>query len=446
MAANVARHPLRRDSSPQQLALTFKQPRLPAEVPTQSTPLLTLPHEILVAVLEHLCKSGAGAAAFTLASLQSIAFLSRCCFHLYHEVRAFRPPCSVASGSVIQNDKQWLKMNTFHDFPGCKRIPLFTKGSPTGELRIFCDCIQDRVNNSCFAGTYGALRIFFWPYERYPQVDQRSLRGEVLILELSVFNLLKLLNTSCKESIEPSAVKGSLCGTQLDESYPEYLKADVFLHSPCSKRGNVHDWQLTLKTSREDVYGEFSRPYHINDVDVDYLRDLFNSQLPPRVARCRYGETSIEAFLPARGYGSHGGDVSPQNVLADDRRRSSAQRADRSSHRLIEQLNSLTGAGRIKENGALGEQFRAIQDAEQSFVENPHCDIDDQIARDGEESDDDQDDDDDTSDGEYVDSDDSDDSGDSGDSGDDDDAEKASSDDDDAEASSDDAESSSDEI
>lgn len=385
MASAVARFPLRDTKRVQHLALTYRPPREPDQVPIQNSMLMLLPQEVLLVVFLQLVAVGSGAAGFTLAALHSLALLSRTCFHLRHSVRALRLPFDAVDGNIKRLDDQWCKVDKSF-FKNAKQIELIRNESREGRvvygtIYIVRDCIEDRFGDDCLEGMLGAPRIFLTLVHRHPLPE---LYEDEMIpaVELSLSDGLKYFNTSCKESEVPQGNDGSLWGLVLDDEYEcstRYCKTDVYVHSPHKCKRHVQQkWSISIHIESEAIHGLHIRQLEINHSNVGMLQDLFNSQLAPNVARCRYGKGAGSALLPV--HVSSGGDVSPQNVMDDGQRRSSAARADRVAKKVSNQLISLTRSGRILPDGALAHEFETIEDAQ-----NKGGYVDDQIARGDEE-------------------------------------------------------------
>jgi len=395
MASAVARFPLRDPKRQQQLALTYiAPPRHPDVVPLQNSRLILLPQEVLLVILLQLVSSGSGAARFTLAALHSLALLSRTCFHLLHAVRALRLPFDTVCGSIKRMDDQWYKVEKSF-FEHAKQIVLVRTEAEggnvvaVGSIYIVRDCIEDRSGNDCLEGMLGAPRIFL------NIAEDLHARDTFHVVELSLSDGLKYFNTSCKESQIPQGKDGSLWGVVLDDEYenPTNSCTEVFIHSPHKfKRLSYNRWSISIQTESDYVAGLHIRRLEMMDTELEFLQDFFNSKLTPNLARCLFGKGADSALLPV--HVSSAGDVSPQNVIQDGKRRTSAARADRVANKVCNQLISLTRNGRILPDGALSVQFQTIENEQ-----NRGKYVDDQIARDGEDGEEEESDD---EDGEYV--------------------------------------------
>jgi hypothetical protein len=375
MASAVARFPLRDNKRDQHLALTYRHPRAPDAVPLQSSRLLLLPQEILLVILLQLVSSGSGASGFTLAALHSLALLSRTCFYMSCAVRALRLPIDATDGKIKRTNPEWCQVDKAL-FQNSKQI-VFSRAEPQGgkvvtaTMHIIRDCIEDRSGNDCLDGMFGAPRIFL------NIAEDLYVKDTFHVVELSLSDGLKYFNTSCNESELPQGLDGSLWALIMDDEYDNLINShtEVFIHSPHKfKRHSYDKWSISIQTESDHMAGLHIRRLEINDTDFEFLKGFFNSKLAPNVARCRFGKGAGSALLPV--HVSSGGDVSPQNVIDDGHRRSSAARADRTASRVCNQLIALTRSGRIMPNGALAHEFETIEDAQ-----NRDGYVDDQIAR-----------------------------------------------------------------
>ena len=372
MASTIALYPLRRraDVSVNHMMLMNNE-RTPENVQKQKAAIFLLPQELLHMTLKHICAnaSAKSKSVYSLGGLHSLALLSRVSFHLHHDVSQFGLAEDTKEGQVSRIDDQWLIADKNFFQKSLASIKLCELGVEVGQLVIVRDCVLHR-STSAHEGSLLAPRIYLHLYKVFevgselrPNVFSDD-NTTVQVLELDLQDALRFFNTSLEEAKAPdSGNAGELWACSLDKQFPESSQpVDVHLHGPAGRRprGRARqNWWISTRSTFSSMPGEYRREFDLDDDDVEFLKSFFNSDLPDAQARCRYGIRKMECFLPIVSYGEYGGDISPENVMPDGRRRNSVIAADQTTGRFVDELRKFDADGRLVPGSAEYDQLRA---------------------------------------------------------------------------------------